>query len=308
MTNVCIIGYKPKDPYSFTNQQVLKRALEKKNCNISYIDFSNADVAEDGSILSENSKVEAFDLGLFATPIFTIPEVPNFERQNNILNKLKSYSNTIFVNSIDPHINTCNKSYMYEVLKEYDLPFPNTFNLANNVTDEELEEKILELNGYPVVMKHPLSSMGREVYLCNNLQELRAQEQELRLKRLGNIPIVIQEYFKYSEGLSINVRVIGDRVIPRITLGTPYAEPFKSNFAEGRGFIACKPIPELEELSIKATRALGLDTARLDIFIGEQGFSICEVNSIGSLIDAEQAWLSNIGEDFVDYCLQKVNE
>lgn len=307
MTKVCLIGYNPKDGYAFTNQQVFKRAFELRNCNISYIDFKTAEVNTNGEIISDGQKVLPFDLGVFVTPIFTIPTVSFFSKQNNLLDTLKTFNDTKYVNEIDAHISCSCKTTMYEYLRANELPYPKTSRLTWDMTDEDLEEAVVELDGFPIVLKDPLSATGKGVFLCNNVQEVRNIERTLRDSKVGKIPLVIQQYFSYSNGLSMNVRVIGEKVYPRITLSSPYSEIFKGNFAQGRGFVACKSIPELDELCVKATKALGLDTARLDVFVGEEGFSICEVNSMGSFIDSEMAWLTNTGEEFADYCLNKLN-
>lgn len=310
MTRVCLIGYKMRyDNYPFANYDILKRAFERKNCVVSFLDVDTARANVNNEIVINGEVLPKFDLGVFVTPIFTIPKVAYYGRKNGIVTALKTYyNNAIFVNEIEPHVNASCKNVMYEYLRKDGIPYPNTSSLYYDTTDEDLEQLVQEnLGGYPVVLKHPLSSQGRGVFLCNNLQDIRQTEQDLRANKIGNIPIVLQQYFTYSDGISMNVRVIGDKVYSRITLGNPYNDAFKSNFAKGRGYVACKPIPELEDLSIKATRALGLDTARLDVFVGEEGFVICEVNSIGSIVDSEMTWLTEVGEELADYCLQKLN-
>ncbi|MCW3992081.1 MAG: RimK family alpha-L-glutamate ligase [Candidatus Bathyarchaeota archaeon] len=123
------------------------------------------------------------------------------------------------------------------------------------------------------VYKPILSSMGRG--------SLRFDDPDIAynawkmLSRLGQ-PIILQEYLS-NPGRDIRVFVVGDEVV-----GSAYkygAEgEWKTNVAQG-GRMVVEPMPkEILELGVKATRAMGLDYAGVDIIEAERGPVVLEVN------------------------------
>jgi glutathione synthase/RimK-type ligase-like ATP-grasp enzyme len=89
-------------------------------------------------------------------------------------------------------------------------------------------------------------------------------------------------------------------------LGSPYAEnTFKSNISSNRACVACKVTSELSDLCFKTMNAAGLDTARIDIFINKGKLSVCEVNSIGSIVINEFACNVDISDLIVQTAIDK---
>lgn len=146
--------------------------------------------------------------------------------------------------------------------------------VAETYTTEEMERayrRSRELG--KCVYKPILSSMGRG--------SLRFDDPDLAynawkmLSRLGQ-PIILQEYLS-NPGRDIRVFVVGDEVV-----GSAYRYgakgEWKTNVALG-GRMTDEPVPEeMLEFGVKATRAMGLDYAGVDIIETERGPVILEVN------------------------------
>jgi len=146
--------------------------------------------------------------------------------------------------------------------------------VAETYTTEEMERAYRwskELG--ECVYKPILSSMGKG--------SLRFDDPDIAynawkmLSRLGQ-PIILQEYLS-NPGRDIRVFVVGDEVV-----GSAYkygAEgEWKTNVAQG-GRMVVEPMPkEILELGVKATRAMGLDYAGVDIIEAERGPVVLEVN------------------------------
>ena len=123
------------------------------------------------------------------------------------------------------------------------------------------------------VYKPILSSMGRGSLKFDDPDI--AYNAWKMLSRLGQ-PFIVQEYLS-NPGRDVRVFVVGDEVV-----GSAYkygaAGNWKTNVAQG-GRMVDEPIPrEILELGVKATRAMGLDYAGVDIIEAERGPVILEVN------------------------------
>jgi len=95
------------------------------------------------------------------------------------------------------------------------------------------------------------------------------------LSRLGQ-PLIVQEYLR-NPGRDIRVFVVGGEVVGS---AYKYGAPgeWKTNVAQGARMVD-EPVPrETLDLGVKATSALGLDYAGVDIIESERGPVILEVN------------------------------
>ena len=118
------------------------------------------------------------------------------------------------------------------------------------------------------------------------------------LTRLGQ-PLIVQEYLR-NPGRDIRVFVVGGEVV-----GSAYkygaAGEWKTNVAQG-GRMVDEPIPhEILELGVKATSALGLDYAGVDIIESERGPVILEVNGAPGWQALKAATGVDVAEKIVRY-------
>ncbi len=135
---------------------------------------------------------------------------------------------------------------------------------------------VAEKLGFPMVVKERFGSFGQQVYLVQNRAEL-----EEKCRKLGAIKHLYQEFIpSLHQGKPSDLRicVVGDQVkaaIRRCSSGD-----FRANLEEGGKAEAITPKKEAVELAIRATKALGLDFAGVDLLETAQGeYLVCEVNS-----------------------------
>jgi len=88
-------------------------------------------------------------------------------------------------------------------------------------------------------------------------------------------PMLIQEYIK-NPGYDIRVIVVGNNVIG--AMKRIATRCWKTNIAQGGKGMKYELTTELEKIAIKATKALGLWYAGVDIIEGEDGYYVLEVN------------------------------
>lgn len=311
MYNAWVLGYyTTKD--IFYNDYILYNALLSKGVNAFSYDFNKIILDDNGSFYYEGEpiSVQSPDFVIFSQPLtrndvsfINDPEIVDinseimFVNVNPIVDNLKDSAIT-FYNSINSHILCNNKLSQYITLKKNNISIPKTLMLGKNDSDEDIINKVAEVGGFPVVIKEIISTAGKGVSLCYNIEQIKTAT--TNQKSTAN-PLLIQKYID-MKGKIIDVRVIGDKIYPRLVLSDT-ENNFKSNLTDNKSYIACKLDSSLEELVVKSMAALNISIARFDIFITDDGYQICEVNSIGSILSGELTWRKNIGQEIVDYCL-----
>lgn len=314
MYNAWVLGnFTTKD--TFYNDYILYNSLVARGVNVFSYDFNKISSNEAGFFINdypnrETGILQSPDFVIFTQPL-TRPDVSPlqnnetsninddliFSNYNIIVNKLKTLP-SIFYNSIDSHILCNNKLSQYITLKKNNIAIPKTLMLGKNDSDEDIINKVAEVGGFPVVIKEIISTAGAGVSLCYNIEQIR----DAAAKQMFNVnPLLIQKYIN-MKGKILDVRVIGDKIYPRLVLSDT-ENNFKSNLTDNKSYIACKLDSNLEELVMKSMAALNISIARFDIFITDEGYQICGVNSIGSILSGELTLRKNIGQEIVDYCL-----
>lgn len=135
------------------------------------------------------------------------------------------------------------------------------------------DEKIIEELYLPLVVKECYGSLGLQVYLIHNEEELLKKEQELILK-----PHIYQEYIPSSFGRDFRIFTINGKAVA--CMERVNESDFRSNIALGGRGKKVIPPDSFIEAAEKASKLLGLDYAGVDLLIGPQGEPILtEVNS-----------------------------
>ncbi|GAB4559806.1 MAG: lysine biosynthesis protein LysX [Anaerolineae bacterium] len=168
---------------------------------------------------------------------------------------------------------TCgNKLLTTSALVRAGVPTPRTF-IA--YTPESALEAIERL-GYPVVLKPAVGSWGR---LLSKINDRDAAEAVLEHKEiLGTYHhsiFYIQEYI-HKPNRDIRAFVVGDETIAAIYRTSPH---WITNTARGGTATNCPVTPELNDLCVRAARAVGGGVVAIDVLEDpERGFLVNEVN------------------------------
>lgn len=120
------------------------------------------------------------------------------------------------------------------------------------------------------VMKKIDGSKGEGVYLIESEEDYNRAFSEIGREYF------CQEFVETSYGKDIRVYVLGDKVlgcVKRIS-----NSGFKSNFSLGGRVEKCELNSSIEEISLKAAKALGIDFCGIDLLITEDSYTVCEVN------------------------------
>jgi [lysine-biosynthesis-protein LysW]--L-2-aminoadipate ligase len=171
-------------------------------------------------------------------------------------------------------------------------------------TEESAMEAIEEL-GYPVVIKPAVGSWGRLLSKVNDRDSAEAVlEHKTILGTYHHSIFYIQKYIE-KKGRDIRSFVIGDECIAAIYRTSDH---WITNTARGAVTSNCPVTDELQEISLKAARAVGGGVLAMDIFETSDGLLVNEVNYTMEFRNSIDPTGVKIPARIVDYVLQQARE
>lgn len=167
------------------------------------------------------------------------------------------------------------KRMTYELLKDdFTVPETISFPLTFNETDiESFKFGIAGRLGFPLVAKEAFGSLGMQVRLISDTDELDSYMREHLY-----IPHLYQKYISSSRGRDVRVYVAGGEAVAAMTRRS--RSDFRSNSSLGSEAEKFILNAELSETAVNIASMLGLDFCGIDFLYGRDGgFIVCEVNS-----------------------------
>ncbi|MCS6826069.1 MAG: lysine biosynthesis protein LysX [Caldilinea sp.] len=171
---------------------------------------------------------------------------------------------------------------------------------------QESALEAIEMLGYPVVLKPAVGSWGR---LLSKINDREAAEAILEHKEvLGSYHhsiFYIQEYI-HKPLRDIRAFVVGDETIAAIYRTS---EHWITNTARGGKASNCPVTPELNDLCVRAAKAVGGGVVAIDVFEDpERGLLVNEVNYTMEFRNSIAPTGVNIPARVVDFCLRVARE
>ncbi len=203
------------------------------------------------------------------------------------------------INKFEVANNCGNKMITSLLLKKHNVPTPKTyFSFSSEAALENLE-KI----GYPLVIKPIVGSWGRGVI---PLKDRETADAIIEVRELSDGPLdriyYLQEMVKRPPR-DIRVIVVGDQVISamyRTSSGS-----FKTNIALGAEPISCEITKELEDVCMKASKAVGGGILGVDIMEDKKrGLVVHEVNNTVEFKGLAKVSKKNIPKEMIDFAIK----
>ena len=186
-------------------------------------------------------------------------------------------------------------------LQKHGIPQPE---VGVAFTEETAVETIEDI-GYPVVLKPAVGSWGR---LLSKINDRDAAETVLEHKTiLGSYHhsiFYIQKYIK-KNGHDIRAFVIEDECIAAIYRKSPH---WITNTARGAQSENCPVTSELNNICVRAGKAVGGGVVAVDLFETENGFLVNEVNYTMEFRNSIKPTGVDIPGKLVDYVLKIAQE
>ena len=166
--------------------------------------------------------------------------------------------------------------------------------------DIEWAKKIAENLGFPLIIKESFGSMGKGVYLANNLDELIEVMEKVKLK-----PHLFQEYVG-EPGVDVRVIVIGGKAV--CAMERRNDSDFRSNVAQGGYGKKITLSDEFKKSAEKCAKVLGLDYCGVDLLYGKDKKPyVCEVNSNAFISGIEKVTGFNVAKAYAEHIVSCIN-
>jgi [lysine-biosynthesis-protein LysW]--L-2-aminoadipate ligase len=200
--------------------------------------------------------------------------------------------------------NTCgNKMFMTLLLKKNNIPTPKTyFSFSSDSAAENLEKV-----GFPLVIKPVIGSWGRGVM---PLKDKDTMEAVFEIRDITDSPhdriYYLQELIKRPPR-DIRVITVGDE--PIAAMYRKSSGGFKTNIALGADPELCEITKEMEDMTAKASKAMGGGILGIDMMEDEEnGLVVHEVNNTVEFKGLARVAERNIPKEMVEYSLNYIRK
>ena len=205
-------------------------------------------------------------------------------------------------NCVDSIVKCDDKMLTHLTLSNQGIKMPATVSSALCYRDDgnrEYLDKVIKIIGLPMIVKENYGSLGRQVYLINDKNELLETE-----NKLIHVPHIFQQFISSSKGKDYRIIVVGGKAVAHMKRENKHS--YLSNLATGgKSYVVDLP-KEYLEVAEKAAKILGLDYCGVDLLEGENGEPILsEVNSNAFFEGIEKTTHVNVAGLYVDYILSK---
>ncbi len=199
--------------------------------------------------------------------------------------------------SINPFLSITignNKAVTLAILSRVGVPIPNTvITLSSNSA-----MKALSSVGVPAIIKPVHGSWGRLVSLVGSVEDLGLlARHRSSMENPQYETYLVQEFIK-KPGRDIRVTVVGDEAVAAI-YRYAVSNDWRTNTARGGKAEAVKIDPELEDICIRATKAIGAYYAGVDAVESDGGYKILEVNTVPEFKNVQRVTGVNVARQIV---------
>ncbi len=194
--------------------------------------------------------------------------------------------------------NSANKFFSFYLFKRAHLPIPRT------TITPELDVALKAIETFECVIAKPIfGSQGEGILKFESSQPDLEPKLTALLKERG---VLYLQQFVPNPGRDIRVFVVGEEAIGaiyRVSVGGS----FISNLSQGGTPVACEVTEEMQELAVRATKAVGADFAGVDLIEGEEGLFVLEVNATPSGKGINRACGIDVTERIVDLLFERLD-
>jgi [lysine-biosynthesis-protein LysW]--L-2-aminoadipate ligase len=213
----------------------------------------------------------------------TFPLVRNGFKADLVLNRSVSHSRSLYalrffehygVPTVNPYdvVALCGDKVLASLrLAEAGIPTTRTVVALT----PEAARKALDEVGYPAVLKPPVGSWGR---LMAKVDDAEEADQIIEHKAALGSPMhsifYVQEYVEKPER-DLRAFVVGDEIVAAMSR---HSKEWRTNAARGATAEPLAPTDEMEDLALRAAKAVGGGVLAVDLMESADGLVVHEVN------------------------------
>lgn len=290
MKNKIIIIYNGYSLIEQTKYKINRLVDEIKNSNLIPVVYSTLE------LFTDTSKSINFDDTLFAI---------NLDKDYYLAKYLEKfipiYNSSEATKICDDKMSTLlHLNNVVKIPKTISSPLCYQDKLDKNEADKFISYVTNNLS-FPMVFKHCYGSLGKQVQLINNLDELKKVYYKSYM-----IPHIYEEYLSKHTGSDYRVIVIGNKVVA--VMNRINNNDFRSNiYLGGKGVDVTTSVSnDIKDIAIKANKLLNLDYSGVDIMLDNNDIpTLLEVNSNPFFSEVEKVTKINITKSLIDYLISK---
>ena len=204
------------------------------------------------------------------------------------------------LNNSDSIIQSRDKLFSLQLLLKQGVQIPTTGFASSPLDTNDL---ITMVGGSPLIVKLLEGTQGKGVVLA---ETKKAAESVINAFKSLNANILVQEFIKEADGKDLRCFVIDGKVVAAMQRTAPPGE-FRANVHLGGTTSIIRATAEERKLAIKATKAMGLRVAGVDIIRSASGPLVLEVNSSPGLEGIEAATQKDIAQMMIKSIEKRCN-
>jgi RimK family alpha-L-glutamate ligase len=216
-----------------------------------------------------------------------------------VIKQMEATPGVTVINTHDAIVRSRDKLLAHQLLAAAQVPFPRTV-LARQPADVAKMARLV--GGPPVILKLISGTHGKGVMLGRDLEAIEAA---LETVWALNETLLIQEYIAERPGTDIRVIVVGGRALGAMRRSATLGR-FRANVHQGAAVEAIEMDARMEWLALRASEAMGLDIAGVDLVEGKDGYSVIEVNSGPGFEGFEKATGVNVAAEMLRYAAFRI--
>lgn len=277
---IIVNGYYTNDSYVHQINR-LKEELEKRNAQV--------EIYQNNLPVYIGKKFD-WDFAVFLDKDINLARI--LEKSNVVL-----FNSSFAIEIADDKIKTAQFLSNYEnIVMPLTIPSPLKY---QKTLDGKYLEQVVQTLGFPLVVKANEGSLGQEVFLAENMDELKTIENNFGIKKH-----FYQQYVSESKGKSVRVIVIGHKAICAMLLEND--TDFRSNAClGGKGEIVLLD-KEYNKTAENISVYMDLDYCGIDFFYGAS--ILIEVNSNAYFKKMEEMSKINIAGKYADYIIKTIGD
>lgn len=184
-----------------------------------------------------------------------------------------------------------------QILSHFGIPVVKTMVINS---PQYLKDAVKFIGNFPIIMKTIYGSYGAGVAIVESDRAVKSTYGLLEGSIEGNNAILLQEYIAEAEGKDIRIFVVGGEMVAAMQRNAEDGD-FRSNVGQGGSGGPYTPTEEEVHLAIKATKAIGLEVAGVDIIQTKHGPAIMEVNANPGFKELEEVSGVNVAGAIIEY-------
>lgn len=208
------------------------------------------------------------------------------------------------LNSYNGIMRAKSKLQTLQILSHYGIPVVKTAVINN---PRYLKYAVDYIGQFPMIMKTSYGSFGDGVAIVESQRAVKSTYGILAESLDSTNAILIQEYIAEAANKDIRIFIVGEKMVASMER-VAAMEDFRSNVGQGGKGGLYQPSWAEVHLAIKATKAIGLEVAGVDIIQTKHGPAIMEVNANPGFQELEEVSKVNVAEAIIKYGVKFAKE